>query len=136
MLQFRDIRRAFPSRSGSGDFLANLFGAAALLLWGLRMVGRASRAYGAQIRQRLGKAMGNRFAAFFAGLRVTCVLQSSSATALVTSSFASRGWSARASALAIMLGADVGTNLVARPIPIGWLDLAAADPGRLDHVPN
>ena len=96
-------------------FLLNLFGAAALLLWGLRMVRTGVlRAYGAFIRQRLGKAMGNRFAAFFAGLGVTCVLQSSSATALVTSSFASRGLVSTASALAIMLGADVGTSLVAQ----------------------
>jgi phosphate:Na+ symporter len=42
------------------------------------------------------------------------VLQSSSATALVTSSFASRGLVTTASALAIMLGADVGTSLVAQ----------------------
>ena len=96
-------------------FLLNLFGAAALLLWGLRMVRTGVlRAYGAFISQRLGKAMGNRFAAFFAGLGVTCVLQSSSATALVTSSFASRGLVTTASALAIMLGADVGTSLVAQ----------------------
>ncbi len=96
-------------------FLLNLFGAAALLLWGLRMVRTGVlRAYGAFIRQRLGKAMGNRFAALFAGLGVTCVLQSSSATALVTSSFASRGLVSTASALAIMLGADVGTSLVAQ----------------------
>ena len=96
-------------------FLLNLFGAAALLLWGLRMVRTGVlRAYGGLIRQRLGKAMGHRFAAFFAGLGVTCVLQSSSATALVTSSFASRGLVSTASALAIMLGADVGTSLVAQ----------------------
>ena len=96
-------------------FLLNLFGAAALLLWGLRMVRTGVlRAYGGLIRQRLGKAMGHRLAAFFTGLGVTCVLQSSSATALVTSSFASRGLVSTASALAIMLGADVGTSLVAQ----------------------
>jgi len=96
-------------------FLINLFGAAALLLWGLRMVRTGvQRAFGSQLRSFLGSAMGNRFSAFFGGLGVTILLQSSSATALITSSFASRKVVGAGAALAIMLGADVGTSLVAQ----------------------
>lgn len=96
-------------------FLINLFGAAALLLWGLRMVRTGvMRAFGTHLRTFLGSAMGNRFSAFFGGLASTLLLQSSSATALITSSFASRKVVGAGAALAIMLGADVGTSLVAQ----------------------
>src|SRR5262245_486449 len=94
-------------------FLIQLLGAAALLLWGLRMVRTGvMRAFGSQLRTFLGSVMGNRVSAFFGGLGATILLQSSSATALITSSFASRKVVGAGAALAIMLGADVGTSLV------------------------
>ncbi|WP_374656294.1 Na/Pi cotransporter family protein [Dongia sp.] len=105
-------------------FLLNLFGAAALLLWGLRMVRTGVlRAYGAQLRQNLSKATNNRFMAFLSGLVITCLLQSSSATALLSSSFASRGLVTTGGALAVMLGADLGTSLVAQAysFKVGWI---------------
>jgi phosphate:Na+ symporter len=96
-------------------FLINLLGAAALLLWGLRMVRTGvMRAFGTHLRAFLGSVMGTRFSAFFGGLGTTLLLQSSSATALITSSFASRKVVGAGAALAIMLGADVGTSLVAQ----------------------
>nr|WP_298689363.1 Na/Pi cotransporter family protein [uncultured Dongia sp.] len=105
-------------------FLLNLFGAAALLLWGLRMVRTGVlRAYGAQLRQSLSRATGNRFTAFLSGLGITCLLQSSSATALLSASFASRKLVTTAGALAVMLGADLGTSLVAQAysFKVGWI---------------
>lgn len=105
-------------------FLLNLFGAAALLLWGLRMVRTGVlRAYGAQLRQNLSHATNNRFTAFLSGLGITCLLQSSSATALLSSSFASRKLVTTAGALAVMLGADLGTSLVAQAysFKVGWI---------------
>jgi phosphate:Na+ symporter len=105
-------------------FLIQLFGAAALLLWGLRMVRTGVlRAFGSQLRTFLGSVMGNRFSAFFGGLGATILLQSSSATALITSSFASRKVVGAGAALAIMLGADVGTSLVAQAyaFKVSWI---------------
>jgi phosphate:Na+ symporter len=100
--------------NGTG-ILLNLLGAAALLLWGLRMVRTGVlRAYGGELRRRLGHSMGNRFSALLAGLGITLLLQSSTATAMMAASFASRGLVSTAAALAIMLGADVGTSLVAQ----------------------
>jgi phosphate:Na+ symporter len=96
-------------------FLLNLLGAAALLLWGLRMVRTGVlRAYGGDLRRALGRSMDRRFSAFGAGLGTTILLQSSTATALMAASFASKGLVTTAAALAIMLGADVGTSLVAQ----------------------
>ncbi len=95
--------------------MLNLLGAAALLLWGLRMVRTGVlRAYGGDLRKRLGRSMRNRFAALAAGLGITLLLQSSTATAMMAASFASRGIVTAAPALAIMLGADIGTSLVAQ----------------------
>jgi len=72
------------------------------------------RAYGGNLRRRLGRSMSNRLTAFATGLGVTLLLQSSTATVLMAGSFASRGLVDTAAALAIMLGADVGTSLVAQ----------------------
>ena len=72
------------------------------------------RAYGGDLRRRLGRSMGSRFPALLAGLGITLLLQSSSATAMMAASFAARGFVTTSAALAIMLGADVGTSVVAQ----------------------
>jgi phosphate:Na+ symporter len=93
--------------------LLDLMGGVALLLWGLHMVHSGIlRAFGADLRQLLAKALDNRFTAFGAGLGLTALLQSSTATALITSSFTAEGLVGLAPALAIMLGANVGTTLI------------------------
>lgn len=93
--------------------LLDLMGGVALLLWGLHMVRSGIlRAFGPDLRRLLGKALSNRVSAFAAGLGLTALLQSSTATALITSSFAAEGLVSLAAALAIMLGANVGTTLI------------------------
>jgi phosphate:Na+ symporter len=93
--------------------LLDLMGGVALLLWGLHMVHSGIlRAFGPDLRHLLGKALGNRLTAFAAGLGLTALLQSSTATALITSSFTSEGLVSLVPALAIMLGANVGTTLI------------------------
>src|SRR6201991_2000295 len=93
--------------------LLDLMGGVALLLWGLHMVHSGIlRAFGPDLRRLLPKALGNRFQAFAAGLGLTALLQSSTATALITSSFATEGLVGLVPALAIMLGANVGTTLI------------------------
>ncbi|MGN6115619.1 MAG: Na/Pi cotransporter family protein [Nitrobacter sp.] len=93
--------------------LLDLMGGVALLLWGLHMVHSGIlRAFGPDLRRFLSKALNNRFAAFGAGLGLTALLQSSTATGLITSSFAAEGLVSLVPALAIMLGANVGTTLI------------------------
>lgn len=104
--------------------IIHLLGGVALLLWGLRMVRTGvMRAFGADLRRILGRAMGTRLRSFGSGLGVTALLQSSTATALMVASFAERGLVATVPALAVMLGADVGTALVAvlLSIDVSWL---------------
>jgi phosphate:Na+ symporter len=93
--------------------LLDLMGGVALLLWGLHMVHSGMlRAFGPDLRALLAKGLNNRFAALAAGLGLTALLQSSTATALITSSFAAEGLVGLVPALAIMLGANIGTTLI------------------------
>jgi phosphate:Na+ symporter len=93
--------------------LLDLMGGVALLLWGLHMVLTGIlRAFGPNLRRFLGKTLGNRFYAFCAGLGLTAILQSSTATGLMTTSLAADGVVSLVPALAIMLGANVGTTLI------------------------
>ena len=93
--------------------LLDLTGGVALLLWGLHMVHSGIvRAFGSDLRRFLGMALRNRFAAFAAGIFVTALLQSSTATGLMTASFVTGGTVDLIPALAIMLGANVGTTLI------------------------
>jgi len=93
--------------------LLDLMGGVALLLWGLHMVHSGIlRAFGPDLRVLLAKALNNRLSAFAAGLGLTAILQSSTATALITSSFTAEGLVGLVPALAIMLGANVGTTLI------------------------
>ena len=93
--------------------LMDLAGAIALLIWGVHMVQTGvTRACGPQLRRILAYALGNRFKAFLAGLGVTAVLQSSTATGLMTTAFAAGGLVDLVPALAVMLGANVGTTLI------------------------
>lgn len=73
-----------------------------------------TRSFGASLRKIISKSTGNRVSAFFAGIGVTAVLQSSTATAMIISSFVGRGMMTIGAGLGVMLGADVGTTLVAQ----------------------
>ncbi len=97
--------------------LLDLMGGVALLLWGLHMVlSGVLRAFGPDLRRILGKALSNRFTAFGAGLGLTALLQSSTATGLMTASLAADGIVSLVPALAIMLGANVGTTLIVQAL--------------------
>src|SRR5271170_8199727 len=106
--------------------LLDLMGGVALSLWGLHMVlSGVLRAFGPDLRRFLGRALGNRFTAFGAGLGLTAVLQSSTATGLMTTSLAADGTVGLVPALAIMLGANVGTTLI---VQILSFNIAAVAP--------
>ncbi len=106
--------------------LLDLMGGVALLLWGLHMVlSGVLRAFGPDLRRYLGKALRNRCSAFAAGVGLTALLQSSTATGLMTASLAADGVVSLVPALAIMLGANVGTTLIVQVLSF---DIAAFAP--------
>ena len=94
--------------------LLNLLAAIALLVWGTQLVRTGIlRVLGASLRNVLAKSVSNRLKAVMSGIGVTALVQSSTATALIVSSFVGQGLMSLPSALAVMLGADVGTSLMA-----------------------
>ena len=104
--------------------LLDLVGGIALLLWGLHMVQSGIlRAFGADLRRILGVALRNKATAFLAGIGVTALLQSSTATGLMTATFVGDGLVGLVPALAIMLGANVGTTLIVQlfSFDVSWV---------------
>jgi phosphate:Na+ symporter len=94
--------------------LLNLLAAIALLVWGTHLVRTGIlRVFGANLRNVLAHSVASRWTAAISGLGVTALVQSSTATALIVSSFVGQGLVALPLALAVMLGADVGTSLMA-----------------------
>lgn len=105
-------------------FLIHIIGGVCLLLFGLRLVRNGvTRAFGVQLRKIISVATHNRLTSFFAGIGVTTLLQSSTATTMIISSFAGQGLISTTAALAVILGADVGTTLVAQVLTfdLSWL---------------
>jgi phosphate:Na+ symporter len=104
--------------------LLNLLAAIALLVWGTHIVRTGMlRVFGENLRTVLAKSFSNRFSALLSGLGVTSLVQSSTATCLILASFAAKGLVATGAALAVMLGADVGTALMAvvYSFDLSWL---------------
>ncbi len=94
--------------------LLNLLAAIALLVWGTHLVRTGIlRVFGANLRQVLARSISNRYTAAISGIGVTALVQSSTATSLIVSSFVGQGLVALPLALAVMLGADIGTSLMA-----------------------
>lgn len=107
--------------------LIELAGAVALLLWGVRMVQTGvQRAFGPRLRALLAAALRTRWRAFLAGIGVTAVLQSSTATGLMVTGFAAGGVVALEPALAVMLGANLGTTLIVQALSFDVARLAPA----------
>jgi phosphate:Na+ symporter len=104
--------------------LLNLLAAVALLVWGTYLVRTGIlRVFGANLRHVLARSIATRPAAAMAGLGVTALVQSSTATALIVASFVGQGLVALPTALAVMLGADVGTSfmVVVFSFDLSWL---------------
>ena len=94
--------------------LLNLLAAIALLVWGTHIVRTGMlRVFGESLRHVLQRSFGSRLRALAAGLGVTSLVQSSTATCLIVASFVGKGLVTTSAALAVMLGADVGTAMMA-----------------------
>ncbi len=114
------------------EILITLIGSVALLLWGVRMVRTGvTRAFGSQIRRVIATSTRNLGRAFLTGFAITAFVQSSTATTLIVSSFAGRALIAAPAALAVVLGADLGSTMAVQVLSfdLGWLAYAAIAAG-------
>lgn len=106
--------------------LLQLAGNIALLLWGIHMVQSGIlRAYGASLRHLLTTGLHNRWKAMLAGAGITAVVQSSTATALMAGGFMAAGLMELVPALAVLLGANVGSTLI---VQLASLNVSAIAP--------
>jgi phosphate:Na+ symporter len=104
--------------------LLNLLSAIALLVWGTHIVRTGiMRVYGADLRRVLSRSVEKKPMAFIAGIGVTALVQSSNATTLLVTSFVAQNLVGLTPALVIILGADVGTAIMARILTfdLSWL---------------
>ncbi|MDI6439818.1 Na/Pi cotransporter family protein [Cronobacter dublinensis] len=104
--------------------LLHLLSAVALLVWGTHIVRTGvMRVFGARLRSVLSRSVEKKPLAFCAGIGVTALVQSSNATTMLVTSFVAQELVALTPALVIVLGADVGTALMARVLTfdLSWL---------------
>ena len=98
-----------------------LLGALALLIYGMRMMSDAlQKMAGPQLRHILGRMTTNRLTGMLTGTLVTCAVQSSSATTVMTVSFVSAGLLTLAQAISVIMGANIGTTLTAWIMSLGY----------------
>ena len=99
----------------------NLLGALGLLIYGMRMMSEAlQKMAGPQLRHILARMTTNRFTGMLTGTFVTCAVQSSSATTVMTVSFVSAGLLTLAQAISVIMGANIGTTLTAWIMSLGY----------------
>ncbi len=98
-----------------------LLGALGLLIFGMRMMSDAlQKMAGPQLRHILARMTTNRLTGMLTGAFVTCAVQSSSATTVMTVSFVSAGLLTLAQAISVIMGANIGTTLTAWIMSLGY----------------
>jgi phosphate:Na+ symporter len=111
---------------GSVAWFINLAGAIALLLWSSELVSSSvQRALGSKLQLLLARSLKTRFHALIGGMAATAAIQSSTAVAFITTSLNAAGLIDLCTAIAIMLGANVGTTFIVQLLAI---DVSALPP--------
>ena len=101
--------------------VCTLLGSLALLIYGMKTMSEAlQKMTGAGLRHVLARMTSNRLSGMITGAFVTCAVQSSSATTVMTVSFVSAGMLTLAQAISIIMGANIGTTLTAWIISLGY----------------
>lgn len=108
----------------TSDYLAIFFkiiGSLALLIYGMKVMSEAlQKMAGSQLRHILGAMTTNRFTGMLTGTFITCAVQSSSATTVMTVSFVNAGLLTLAQAISVIMGANIGTTLTAWIMSLGY----------------
>ena len=105
------------------ELFFRLLGSLALLIYGMKTMSDAlQKLAGPSLRHRhiLARMTGNRFSGMLTGTLVTCAVQSSSATTVMTVSFVSAGLLTLAQAISVIMGANIGTTLTAWIMSLGY----------------
>src|SRR3712207_3081861 len=100
---------------------SKVLGSLALLIYGMKIMSEAlQKMAGSQLRHILGAMTTNRFTGMLTGVFITCAVQSSSATTVMTVSFVNAGLLTLAQAISVIMGANIGTTLTAWIMSLGY----------------
>ena len=98
-----------------------IIGSLSLLLYGMKIMSESlQKMAGSQLRRILGAMTTNRFTGILTGTFITCAVQSSSATTVMTVSFVNAGLLSLAQAISVIMGANIGTTLTAWIMSLGF----------------
>lgn len=96
--------------------IVQILGALAFFIFGMKMMSEGiQRAAGSQLRNILKNMTKNRYLGVFTGFLTTALVQSSSATTVMTVSFVNAGLLSLVESAGVMMGANIGTTIT------GWL---------------
>lgn len=96
--------------------ILNIIGSLAFFIYGMKMMSDGiQRAAGSQLRSILRTMTQNRFLGVFTGFLITLLIQSSSATTVMTVSFVNAGLLSLTESAGVMIGANIGTTIT------GWI---------------
>ncbi len=105
--------------------LVAMIGAVALVMWGTHLIRTGMlRTFGEALRRWLTRFLTNRFSAFLAGIGLSSLLQSSTASALLVASLQKKGLVTTAIALSSVLGADLGSAVMVRVLSFDIREIA------------
>jgi phosphate:Na+ symporter len=94
------------------SLVANILGGVGLFLLGMALMSDGLRAVGGDaLRSMLQRFTGNRFSSVATGTLVTALVQSSSATTLMTIGFVSAGLLTFSQSIGVIIGANLGTTM-------------------------
>lgn len=109
---------------GTPDYFSiflKIIGSLALLIYGMKVMSEAlQKMAGSQLRHILGAMTTNRFTGMLTGTFITCAVQSSSATTVMTVSFVNAGLLTLVQAISVIMGANIGTTLTAWIMSLGF----------------
>jgi phosphate:Na+ symporter len=96
------------------DTLFGFFGGLGLFLFGMSLMSDGLKKMGSAVFKKILQTLTrNRFAAIIIGLLITCFIQSSSATSVMVVGFVNASLLSFSQAVAVILGADIGTTITA-----------------------
>ena len=111
--------------------IITLFGGLALFLYGMRLMGDGlKRGSSDAFKSAMEKVTNNPLVGFLLGLGVTAVIQSSTATIVLTSGLVGAGILSLHQSIGVILGANVGTTVTGQIIRL--LDVNASDTSLLN----
>ncbi len=104
------------------DFLT-LFGGLAMFLYGMRLMGDGLKeSSSGTLKKAMESVTNNQFKAFLLGLGITAIIQSSTATIVITSGLVGAGLLTLHQSIGIIIGANVGTTVTGQIIRLLDLD--------------